>query len=523
MAWVSDRNSLVNTYLQSIPYPMKPDFRKCMIWLHTYSGLILGWLLFAIFVTGTLSYFNHEISQWMKPEHDKKYHINNQVNHSITQLKLHAQGEQRWQILLPSERIPQWMLRWNTGQKRGSLILNGNGETTQKIRASRGGDFFRTFHYTLHIRQYGGRYIAGIAAMFMLIATFSGIFTHRRFFRDFFTLRKGKKGKFLIDIHALLGIVTIPFSLMICISGLMIYLTLYIPWSDQHFYADGENKLNSYTIPTLVKLDPNAQDIERIVDFSVIKDQIQRQWPGKHQIARVTIEQPQKINARIIVERVKDSTVSRQAQRLVFSASTGEALDNYPKYITPAQVRQVLWGIHEAKFADIPLRWMFFALGCAASALIATGLIIWLNKRLARVKQRHIGHFIVERLNIAAISGLLLAIIGYFVSNRAFPVILEARENAEVQVFFISWLMALCHAVVRPVTKAWYEQVALASVSCFGLFLLDIIQEPQRLINAILDNNMPYWGFSVMLLLVGSILYQTANWLHHRQVKADKV
>jgi len=169
------------------------------------------------------------------------------------------------------------------------------------------------------------------------------------------------------------------------------------------------------------------------------------------------------------------------------------------------------------------LRWMFFALGCAASALIATGLIIWLNKRLARVKQRHIGHFIVERLNIAAISGLLLAIIGYFVSNRAFPVMLEARENAEVQVFFIIWLMALCHAVVRPVTKAWYEQVALASVSCFGLFLLDIIQEPQRLINAILDNNMPYWGFSVMLLLVGSILYQTANWLHHRQVKADKV
>ena len=37
--------------------------RRSMAWLHTWSGLVVGWVLFAIFVTGTASYYRTEISQ----------------------------------------------------------------------------------------------------------------------------------------------------------------------------------------------------------------------------------------------------------------------------------------------------------------------------------------------------------------------------------------------------------------------------------------------------------------------------
>lgn len=47
---------------------MREKFRQSMSWLHTWSGLILGWLIFVIFFTGTLSYFRHEITHWMQPE-----------------------------------------------------------------------------------------------------------------------------------------------------------------------------------------------------------------------------------------------------------------------------------------------------------------------------------------------------------------------------------------------------------------------------------------------------------------------
>lgn len=36
--------------------------------LHTWTGLLLGWVLYAMFLTGTVSFFKEELSQWMRPE-----------------------------------------------------------------------------------------------------------------------------------------------------------------------------------------------------------------------------------------------------------------------------------------------------------------------------------------------------------------------------------------------------------------------------------------------------------------------
>ncbi|MGE8613160.1 MAG: PepSY domain-containing protein, partial [Achromobacter veterisilvae] len=47
---------------------MKNGFRQVAAWLHTWSGLTVGWVLFFVFVTGTAGYFQHEITRWMQPE-----------------------------------------------------------------------------------------------------------------------------------------------------------------------------------------------------------------------------------------------------------------------------------------------------------------------------------------------------------------------------------------------------------------------------------------------------------------------
>ena len=45
---------------------MKPGFRQSMSWLHTWCGLSCGWLLCAIFLTGTLGVFREPITRWME-------------------------------------------------------------------------------------------------------------------------------------------------------------------------------------------------------------------------------------------------------------------------------------------------------------------------------------------------------------------------------------------------------------------------------------------------------------------------
>ena len=47
---------------------MKGNFRQSMKWLHTWVGLVVGWVLFFMFLTGTMGYFYQEITRWMEPE-----------------------------------------------------------------------------------------------------------------------------------------------------------------------------------------------------------------------------------------------------------------------------------------------------------------------------------------------------------------------------------------------------------------------------------------------------------------------
>ncbi|WP_298774324.1 PepSY domain-containing protein [uncultured Shewanella sp.] len=540
---------------------MKPDFRRTMIWLHTYTGLIIGWLLFAIFLTGTLSYFNDEISQWMQPEFhvsmERQFdaindsegvgseekdseEINSEgidkqeitseeidgeakrlalINLSIAKLKAQGKEQDNWHITLPNVRSNQWLLQWQQGKTRQSSYLQGDNGEQVNPRQTHGGDFFRTFHYSLELRNVGGRYFSGVAAMFMLLAVFSGIFTHRRFFRDFFTLRKKTLLKTLTDFHALAGIITIPFAVMICASALVIYIGLYMPWSAQYYLEGGARELNQKVTTYLPKVTP-AQDYQApISDFTLIQKQLEKAWGGDHQIKRISFEHPFDINGRIIVERNKQLSLSNKADVLVFSSHNGQPLAGMFDERTARKIRRIFYGLHEAHFADPGLRWLLFISGLLSCGLIASGLIIWLNKRLEKTKQRHMGHFIVERLNIAGIAGLVLAILAYFYANRLLPLDIDDRASVEVSIFLWVWLLSLLHSVFRPAHKAWTLQLLVAATACVLLPILDVIQQPQRLMQAIEQKNGVYLGFELVLLITGILLYKTATALYKRQKK----
>src|SRR5690606_163856 len=44
------------------------NFRQAMTWLHTWTGLILGFVLMACFFFGSLSVFDREIDRWAVPQ-----------------------------------------------------------------------------------------------------------------------------------------------------------------------------------------------------------------------------------------------------------------------------------------------------------------------------------------------------------------------------------------------------------------------------------------------------------------------
>jgi uncharacterized iron-regulated membrane protein len=106
---------------------------------------------------------------------------------------------------------------------------------TLQARETAGGEFFYRFHFELRTAHKGrwtiqGRWVVGVATLMMFIALLTGVVTHRRIFKDFFTFRPRKGGqRAWLDAHNVSGVLVLPFYLMITFSGLMIFHAMYMP------------------------------------------------------------------------------------------------------------------------------------------------------------------------------------------------------------------------------------------------------------------------------------------------------
>lgn len=536
-----------------------------MIWLHTYLGIISGWLLFVIFVTGTLSYFTPEITYWMMPERqvivgdgfdrnivvdEASYTQTNtqtktkvaqesqrfQIEQSLNYLQHHAKNASSWRIYLPTAREQHWYVQWREGKIRHTVSFNKDATLLGSTTDTKGGLFFRNFHYTLQLRGYGGRYIAGIAAMAMLLTLFSGIYTHRRFFKDFFTLRKGKISKWTSDLHALVGIVTLPFCLMICISAIMIYAIMYTPFSANMHFEQGERGVNKAIIPSLPPLTNSTSTaansvkssaagaseymLSKSIAYSAILTSLKAQWQEPHAIKRITVEAPGNENSRFIIERTKSLTVSNRADRLVYSSYTATPLEGYEDESAPATFRRIMYGLHQANFATTGLRWLLFGLGVLSCVLIASGLIIWVNQRRTNLskgqKRIPLSLHIMEKVNIASIMGMAIATPVFLLANRLIPADTLNRANMEISAFFVAWLYCLVHAIFRPAKNAWFEQTLVAAVSFISLAVVGICMPFERIKGAVGTADITYLSFFLGFVLCGAVFSALAYWLRVR-------
>lgn len=164
------------------------NLRQSMSGLHTWSGLLVSWLLFVIVFAGSLASFDKELTRWMQPD----LHLPGAQSLGADQvrdwLRQRAPDAHAWWMLPPSERAPYWNAGWEPRDGSEFKVFQLDAVSGQPLPKTVGGEFFFTLHYDLHAGMVG-LYIVGIAGMLMLVALVSGTIVHRRIFKDFFTLR----------------------------------------------------------------------------------------------------------------------------------------------------------------------------------------------------------------------------------------------------------------------------------------------------------------------------------------------
>lgn len=155
-----------------------------MAWLHTWSGLLLGWLLFMIFLAGTASYFREEISRYTRPEvQSAALDVPRAVEAAGDYLRRHAMDSERWFITPPTPRTPGGLSVFWRDSAGESHSHGVDARSVQRLlaRETRGGDFFYRLHFDLHyLSARTARWIVGFAAMMMFVALVTGVITHRK-------------------------------------------------------------------------------------------------------------------------------------------------------------------------------------------------------------------------------------------------------------------------------------------------------------------------------------------------------
>ncbi len=522
---------------------MKAGFRQSMSWLHTWCGLTCGWLLCAIFLTGTLSVFREPITRWMEagpvPVSSPAVDTGMQAVRAQHWLAANAADAREWQIRWPVQQGWPLELSWEDGDgaahERWVDAGTGMPQPPPRLRETEGGRHFMSFHYTLHGGM-AGYWLVGWITACMLLALVSGVVVHKRIFKDFFTFRPGKGQRSWLDAHNLSAVLTLPFLFMIGYTGLTFFYSSYLPWPVHAAYGDADDAYALYEAelspaqpapPGILVSTAQLPDLQHLLARA---QAISGQPP-----ALIVIQAPGTVHSVVeVIGRKPEGGAGRhlltEASRAAFDAASGTLLQQHgvhPYAIGAVQVHETIEALHKADFGGWPMKWLYFISGLLGTAMIAIGTLLFSIKRRKR-SEHEFGaatagiYRCVEAFNVASLAGVALASIVYLYGNRLLPLEMSGRSAWEIRIFLLTCAASVLHALWRPPRLAWIEQLWLAAALCLALPLVNLATTGQGLLMYLQRGAWQQAGVELVALAFGLMLARMAVMLQRRWPRAPE-
>lgn len=262
---------------------MGDTLRQSMSWLHTWAGVLLGALLFAIFWMGSLTVFDREIDRWMMPETRLAAPVTMSLDRALSTARAAAPDAVEWRFRLPTEREPVFRLSFQDadGVLTSREIHPGTGAVLPAAGTLAGTGFIFPFHSGLHVGwQDLGYWLVGLAGMTMLVLLVSGVIIHRRVFADFFTFRCASRlPRSSVDLHNLTGVLGLPFYFVMALSGLIIFFTTYLPSVIDTVYSGDRQAFFDEAFGGYQR--EAAEESGAMISLDTLIDRAREHWPGE--------------------------------------------------------------------------------------------------------------------------------------------------------------------------------------------------------------------------------------------------
>ncbi len=535
---------------------MLGSLRLVMTWLHTWVGVVVGFVMMVVFFFGTLTVFSGEIDRWVIPDTRGKSSalpsFDTVLRPAFERLRPSGESlaEARERIGGPIETpiSPNYWSVWGSQggsmglyaefvvknpkgpddyASAGAMLHPGTGAFLPEGFAI-GSDFFYPMHFSLMLHWPDlGIWIVGVVTLMMLAALVSGVVIHKRIFKEFFTFRPEKQGqRRILDLHNLTGVVALPFHFVFALTGLLIFAGIYLPISEtmlHDLHERQEHRKAAEGRPgTLPRKRAGVAAALAPVDPMIAE--AQRRWAALGQPAEVRQIQVIYLGDTNSYASISPARIGRFAfgdGTLHFDGATGRLLPENSSAGAIMRATRFLMDIHLMPFEHWLLRWLFFLGGLAGCVCIATGLLFFVGKRKRRHAAQGVrGARLVDALAVTSVTGMVFATLTMLVVHWLLPddLALINRRTWEVRTFWKAWLFALMHAATRtaPVqaarlAPAWREQCYAVAVLAAAAVGLNWIETGDHLAQTIGARDWPVASVDLTLLTTAVIAVLAAN------------
>jgi uncharacterized iron-regulated membrane protein len=431
---------------------LSKTFLKRITHAHSWLGLIISGLLFVVFYCGSIALYRAEINEWAVQPHFSFAQGEQKSVSDIMEIAITGQefdAKEHLTLLLPSKETPYYRAYVDVFHVEGEedhvtfLIDPVSGEKLVEGDKFFLAEFIYKLHYDLNFSA--GSYIIGFVTLVFFFALVSGIFIHaKKLVTNFFKYRteQNKRSK-LLDMHNVIGVMSLPFTLMYAISGLIFNLVIIyqIAFALVLYKGDQQALLDD---AGYVSIQPQWQEKPwKNVDI----DQIYKQIASRenYQPTFVRMYNYGDESAVIHVGGGMAQQIGGRFDVATELTSLKETVINDP--INTNMVRkglQVVANLHFGNYAGFDLRLLYFILGIAVCILIVAGNLLWLDKySRQRESSAKVLRF-TRQYTLVSTVGVILATAVAFLLERVLPIDMHERE----QVLIYGFIGGLCLSVM---------------------------------------------------------------------------
>jgi uncharacterized iron-regulated membrane protein len=224
----------------------------------------------------------------------------------------------------------------------------------------------------------------------------------------------------------------------------------------------------------------------------------------------VEVRNPGDANARVLVKPQETVSIAYPENMLVFDGASGRFIEDFRAVHYPSgNADHVMKGLHKGLFANWVFRVLLLFMGIGGTAMIGTGLLLWVNARATRLlaggQPLHFGIRLVDRLNIGTIVGMPIAIAAYFWANRLLPVAMSSRAAWEVHVMYLTMAAMFAYPMFRSPQRARVEMLWLCAAAYGLLPVVNALTTSRGLDHSLPQRDWIMAGFDLTALACGAI------------------